>query len=93
MSPISHPLVDIFLLGFITACSLVAATFFLRFWKSTRDKLFLAFALFFIVQGAKHAFVVSLSDPSEGSLSFSLVRLVSILIVLGAILWKNSVNR
>ncbi len=93
MIPISHPLVDTFLLGFVTACSLVAVLFFLRFWRSTRDNLFLAFALFFAVQGGKHVFVVSLSDPSEGSLSLSLVRLVSILVVLGAILWKNSVNR
>ena len=90
MNPINHPLADIFLLGFIAASSLVAGLFFLRFWKATRDYLFLAFALFFIIQGGSDAIVVNLSHPNEGSLWLFLLRLVSILAVFGAILWKNA---
>jgi uncharacterized membrane protein HdeD (DUF308 family) len=93
MSPISHPLADIFLLGCITASSLIIGLFFLRFWKATRDVLFLAFAVFFVIQGGSYAFVVSLSHPNEGSVWLFLVRLLSILVVLGAILWKNASRR
>jgi uncharacterized membrane protein HdeD (DUF308 family) len=90
MNTISHPLADIFLLGCTTASSLIIALFFLRFWRATRDILFLAFAAFFFIQGGSHAFVVSLSQPNEGSFWLFLVRLLSILVVLGAILWKNA---
>ncbi len=93
MSPISHPLADVFLLGCITASSLTIGLFFLRFWKATRDILFLAFAVFFVIQGGSHAFVVSLSHPNEGSFWLFLVRLLSILVVLAAILWKNASKR
>jgi len=93
MNPLSHPLADIFLLGVITTSSLVASLFFLRFWRSTKDLLFLAFAVFFVIEGGSHAFVVSLSHPNEGSVWLFLVRLLSILAVLGAILWKNSSKR
>ena len=90
MNPMAHPLADIFLLGVIATSSLVAGLFFLRFWRSTRDILFLAFAVFFFIQGGSQAFVVSLSRPEEGSVWLFLVRLISILGVLGAVLWKNS---
>jgi len=42
---------NLFFLGAIAALSLVAALFFLRFWHRTRDRLFLAFALSFGVEG------------------------------------------
>jgi uncharacterized membrane protein HdeD (DUF308 family) len=90
MTPITHPLADIFLLGFIAACSLSAALFFLRFWRDTRDSLFLAFTVFFILQGFSYIFILRLSHPNEGSLWLFLLRLISVLSVLGAILWKNS---
>lgn len=93
MSSITHPLADFFLLGFIAACSLVAGLFFLRFWRSTRDVLFLAFAVFFVIQGGSTAVVGSLSQPNEGSLWLFLLRLLSILVVFGAIVWKNSGKR
>jgi hypothetical protein len=89
MSAISHPLADIFLLGVVAVCYLLAGLFFLRFWKSTRDYLFLAFVVFFGIQGGSSCFIVSLSHPNEGSLWIGLVRLLSILAVLGSILWKN----
>ncbi|HEY4050266.1 MAG TPA: DUF5985 family protein [Acidobacteriaceae bacterium] len=90
MSPITHPMIDSFLLGFIAACSFVGGLFFLRFWKATQELLFLAFAAFFVIQGSNEVVVLSLSRPNEGSVGLFLLRLVSVLIVLGAILWKNS---
>lgn len=94
MSPIGHPLLDYFLLGFIAACSLVAGLFFLRFWRSTRDPLFIAFAAFFVIQGGSNIAAVSLlPHPNEGSVWLFLLHLLSILGLLAAILWKNSGNR
>jgi uncharacterized membrane protein HdeD (DUF308 family) len=93
MSPITHPLVDTFLLGFIAASSLAAALFFLRFWKNTRDALFLAFALFFCAQACGHVIVLTLSHPNEGTGWLFLFRLLSVLVVLSAILWKNAGER
>ena len=92
MTPIAHPLMDVFLLGAITASSLVAGLFFLGFWRSTRDMLFFAFAFFFVIQAVTHAVIVTLPHPNEGSIWLFVVRLLAILVVLGAILWKNSVR-
>lgn len=89
MSPITHPVLDIFLLGFITACSLVAGLFFLKFWRATRDPLFLAFLIFLVVQGSTSAAVLSLAHPNEGNGIVFAFRLVSVVVVLAAILKKN----
>jgi len=89
MSPISHPTLDIFLIGFTVACSLVASVFFLRFWRSTDDALFLAFAIFFAIQGILNSATLVLPHPNEGALSLFLLRLISVLGVLAAILAKN----
>lgn len=89
LSPLVYPRLDLFLLGFIAAASLVAVLFFLRFWKYTRDPLFLAFAVFFAVQSFGHSAVLELERPNEGSFWLFLLRLVSVLGILAAILWKN----
>ncbi len=89
MSPIIYPVVDFFLLGFIAACSLVAGLFFFKFWRSTRDPLFLAFLVFFVVQGCTNAAILSLEHPNQGNLLVFVIRLLSVLLVVGAILWKN----
>lgn len=88
-SPILYPNVDYFLLGFIAACSVVAGLFFLRFYRSTRDPLFLAFLVFFVVEGCTNAAILELDRPNIGTPIIFLVRLLSVLVVLGAILWKN----
>jgi hypothetical protein len=89
MSPIVHPLTDAFLLGFIAAGSLVATLFFLRFWRDTRDLLFVAFAAFFALQGGGAAVLLCVARPNEGSVWLFLLRLSAILVVAGAVLKKN----
>ena len=92
MSPLAFPNFDNFLLGFIVACSLVAGLFFLRFYRCTRDPLFLAFLIFFVVQGCTNAVVLELPQPNIGTPMIFLIRLLSVLLVLAAILWKNLAN-
>jgi hypothetical protein len=88
-SPLTHPVIDLILIGFIVATSLVAMAFFLRFWKSTADPLFLSFAAFFAVQTITHIAFLELSHPNLGSPWLFGLRLLSILGILTAILWKN----
>lgn len=89
MSTLLYPNLDYFLLGFIAACSLVSGLFFLRFYRFTRDPLFLAFLVFFVVQGCTNAATLELSHPNIGTPMIFLIRLLSVLVVLAAILWKN----
>ena len=93
LAPIRHPALDLFLLGFATACSVVAGLFFLRFWHDTHDPLFLGFATFFVIEGASEALALTLSRPNDGAPWLFLMRLVATLAVLGAILWKNTSPR
>lgn len=78
-----------FLLGIIATSSIMAGIFFLKFWKRTRDFLFIAFAVAFIIEGGSRASVLLLEKPNEGSPWIYLVRLLASLLILFAILKKN----
>lgn len=93
IAPLNYPTLDLYLLGFITAASLAGALFFLRFFRASRDPLFVAFAIFFLVQAFHEAWVARLPEPSEGSPWLFAARLISVLGVLAAILWKNFFER
>jgi uncharacterized membrane protein HdeD (DUF308 family) len=80
---------EAFLLGVIATSSLTAGVFFLKFWKKTRDSLFLAFGLAFVVEGLNRCAFLFLAKPNEGNPYIYGVRLVAFLIILGAILYKN----
>ena len=93
LAPLAHPTFDLFLLGFVVACSLVAALFFLRFWKHTRDPLFLAFMFFFLIQGFNYSILLAMEHPNEGNSIHNIVRFIAVLGLLGAIAWKNFFER
>jgi hypothetical protein len=78
-----------FLSGAITAGFLVAALFFLRFWKSTRDGLFLSFAAAFFLLGAVQALLALTDVPVEERSLFYLLRLAAFVLILLAIWRKN----
>jgi uncharacterized membrane protein HdeD (DUF308 family) len=78
-----------FLLGIIATSSVTAGVFFLKFWKQTRDSLFLAFGMAFVVEGLNRCAVLLLAKPSEGNPYIYIVRLLAFLLILGAILHKN----
>jgi uncharacterized membrane protein HdeD (DUF308 family) len=78
-----------FLLGVIATSSLTAGVFFLKFWKKTRDSLFLAFGLAFFIEGLNRCAVLFLAKPNEGSPYIYIVRLLAFLLILAAILHKN----
>jgi hypothetical protein len=78
-----------FLLGVIVTASLTAAAFFFRFWRQTRDLLFLGFAAAFLIEGLNRVSFLFLAAPNEGDPLVYTVRLFSYLLILAAIVNKN----
>ena len=75
--------------GAIAMASFVIALFFLRFWRGTRDRFFLYFALSFGIEGV-HRIVSALTyDDAEDTPLHYLVRLLAYGLILWAILEKN----
>ena len=77
------------LVGAVVMASLVAALFFLRFWKSTRDRFFLFFAAAFLIEGINRVMFWQNASFTEDIEAYYLIRLVAYLLILLAILDKN----
>jgi uncharacterized membrane protein HdeD (DUF308 family) len=82
-------MIDAFLLGVIATSSIMAGLFFVRFWTDSRDFLFLAFAIFFFVEGLNRVALAFFAHPNEGSPWIYSLRLCALLLILAAILNKN----
>lgn len=82
-------MIDGFLLGLIVASEIVAAGFFCKFWRQTRDRLFLAFGAAFVIEAINRATTLFVDDPATGSPLIYTVRLLSYLLILAAIADKN----
>lgn len=80
---------DSFLLGVIAATSFTAGIFFLRFWRDTRDSLFFAFAIAFLVEGVNRVGLLFAPHSNEASPWVYVIRLLAFLLILAAILKKN----
>jgi hypothetical protein len=78
-----------FLSGAVTLGFAAAGLFFLRFWRDTRDELFLAFAAALFLLGIAQAILALGGVPDEQRSWVYLVRLVAFLTILFAILRKN----
>ena len=79
----------LFLSGAVVAGCLLAALFFLRFWKRTRDGLFLAFASAFFLLGFGQALLALANVPDEERSWLYLIRLLAFALILAAIIRKN----
>lgn len=75
--------------GAILMGYLVAGLFFLRFWRDTRDRLFLIFAVAFVILGAQRLALVLTREMLETQTGLYVVRLFAFLLILGAIIDKN----
>lgn len=79
-----------FLSGAITCGFLVATLFFARFYRRTRDSLFLAFAAAFALLGLNQALLVLSGIPIEERSPLYLLRLAAFLLIIVAIVRKNA---
>ena len=78
-----------FLLGAVFMAFVVAGLFFLRFWRDTRDRLFILFSLaFFVLAVNRIGFFFTSQHNVKGDSLYG-VRLLAFLLILLAILDKN----
>jgi peptidoglycan/LPS O-acetylase OafA/YrhL len=86
-------MVNDFLAGAIVMGFSVAALMFLKFWKRTREALFLAFAGSFLLLGITQA-LLTLGDFQDEERSWLyLLRLAAFLLILFAMWWQNRRRR
>jgi hypothetical protein len=71
------------------ACGL----FVLRFWRRTREQLFLAFSLAFALLGIGQTVIALAQVPTEEKGALYLIRLLAFLLILLAIYRKNRPER
>jgi Family of unknown function (DUF5985) len=82
-----------FLSGAVTLGFVVAAVFFLRFWRRTSDRLFLAFATAFFLLALNQAAAQWLGAADERVGYAYLLRVIGFVLILAAIVAKNVSHR
>jgi hypothetical protein len=77
------------LVGGIATASILAGLFFLRFWRSTRDRFFLFFALSFWIEGANRFVLLHWVGSNEDDAIYYLIRVIAYGLIIVAIVDKN----
>lgn len=80
---------NFYLLGLISMAYFVSALFFFKFWKQTKDRFFFLFSLSFWIEGINRAIYGFIRGVGESSEVIFVVRLISYLLILAAIIDKN----
>jgi hypothetical protein len=78
-----------FLSGAVTVGYIVAAAFFLSFWRKTADRLFLAFAAAFVLFAVNQGLGFALTVVSEPTNLVYVLRILGFLIIIAAVVDKN----
>jgi amino acid transporter len=82
--------------GMLMMCFCVAALMFLRFWRRSRDRLFLMFSIAFWIMALNRlglAYLVHGSIEHEHQHLLYVVRLLAFVMILAAIIDKNRTSR
>jgi membrane-associated PAP2 superfamily phosphatase len=82
-------MLEFFLSGAISAGYLIIALFFVRFWQSTRDRLFLFFSTAFGLLLVERLVRLAMAVESEWLPTVYLFRLAAYGLILVAIIDKN----
>jgi hypothetical protein len=83
------PILASLLGGALAMGFVVAALFFLKFWRRTKDPLFLSFAAGFVLFALNQVTPVVFGIPRENQSSIYLLRLAGFGLIILAILRKN----
>ena len=83
------PLMSAYASGMLTLGFLTIGLFFLKFWRRTKDGLFLAFAVGFALLAANAAATTLLKVPSENQSYIYVLRLAAFVLIIAAVLRKN----
>jgi len=84
----STSMINEFLTGASAMACVVAGLFFLRFWRRTRDRLFLIFSVAFWILGLNWT-ALGFIEQDEVKTVLYMVRLLAFVLILLAILDKN----
>jgi hypothetical protein len=79
--------------GGIATASIIAGVFFLRYWRSTRDRFFLYFAASFLIEGVNRFVLYVSVGLQEDAPGYYLIRLVAYGLIVMAIVGKNRERR
>jgi hypothetical protein len=79
--------------GAIVMGYFVAGLFFLRYWRDTRDRLFLVFAMAFWMLGLQRILINLVDVGAEDQAAFYLLRLAAFLLIIYAVVDKNRIRR
>lgn len=77
------------IMGAIAVGSLLVGLFFFRFWRQSRDRFFLYFALSFWIEALNRVALGVMEDTNERTPLAYVVRLVAYGLILVAIWQKN----
>lgn len=78
-----------YLSGAVTLGYLVAAAFFVRFWRKTRDRLFLAFGVAFVLLSINQLLATFIGAGDENVVYAYVLRVPGFMLILAAIIDKN----
>ena len=78
-----------FLQGAVAMGCAIAGLFFLRFWRDSRDRLFLYFSLAFWTIGVSSVLLGMIAFATEWRVYVFLMRLLAFCLILYGILEKN----
>ena len=78
-----------FLSGAIMMASLTAGLFFLRFWKSTADRLFLAFSVAFFMLAVERWVLILVDPQADFRFYVYSIRMLAFVLIGLAIIDKN----
>ena len=84
MSPLAQFVSGLVTMGFVTA-----SLFFIRFWYRTREILFLAFGIAFLLFALNQALVAISGASREDNSIFYVLRLAGFGLLIAAIVMKN----
>ena len=82
-----------FLQGATAMGTFAIALFFLRFWRETADRLFATFAAAFAIFGCNRVLLIVLDEESEARTWVYLLRALTFLLIIAAIIDKNVGSR
>lgn len=80
---------SLLLSGMLISAYSVIALFFLRFWVTSRDRLFLLFAAAFAILMIQRAAIAATHDILESQAPLYILRFVAFLVIIFAIVDKN----
>lgn len=80
---------ELMLLGAAAMTSFTISVFFLKFWRTTRDRFFLFFAVSFLLDAISRVILGLKQYSSEQEPLFYIIRLVAFLLIVMAIIDKN----